>query len=491
MRTALVLAARLAGSRDAPRVVHVHVGDDFDTHNGQARRHPAAMGRLDEGVKAFLATLDELHVRDRVVLATMSEFGRRAAENGTGTDHGAAAAHLVLGRPVKGGRHGAAPSLVKLDPAGNLRATVDYRTYDATLLGWLDPGFDRGSGARPSRAGVADLLSPSVLPPDATKPPADPTRLFGPWAGPFEPGRYPRRGDVRAAGAPRRGIRPARGRSSPDLRLGGPPRVAGRGPPPRRAEARRRGVPRVETRVTRRDLGPRDRSPGEDDPEMRKMLQDDLADKEARLAELETEIKELLLPRDPNEGRNVIVEIQGAEGGEEANLWAGDLFRMYQRFAERHGLKIEVLSSQPSDQGGYRDVTFVVKGDDAWGRLKYEGGPHRVQRVPGHREPGSHPHERGDGRGAARSRRGRRRDRSQRSRDRRVPVDRARAASRSTPPTPRCASRTSRPGSSSRARTRRASSRTRTRRCASCARGCCSSSRTGSRPRSARRGATR
>ena len=78
----------------------------------------------------------------------------------------------------------------------------------------------------------------------------------------------------------------------------------------------------------------------------------------------------------------MIVEIQGTEGGEEANLWAGDLFRMYQRFAERNGLKIEVLSSQPSEQGGYRDVTFVVKGDKAWGRFKYEGGPHRVQRVP-------------------------------------------------------------------------------------------------------------
>jgi peptide chain release factor 1 len=88
------------------------------------------------------------------------------------------------------------------------------------------------------------------------------------------------------------------------------------------------------------------------------------------------------LPRDPNEGRNVIVEIQGAEGGEEANLWAGDLYRMYQHFAERHGLKTEVLSSQPSDHGGFRDVTFLVKGDDAWGRFKYEGGPHRVQRVP-------------------------------------------------------------------------------------------------------------
>ena len=89
------------------------------------------------------------------------------------------------------------------------------------------------------------------------------------------------------------------------------------------------------------------------------------------------------MPRDPNEGRNVIVEIQGAEGGEEANLWAGDLYRMYQHYAERRGgLKIEVLSSQPSDHGGYRDITFLVKGDEAWSRLKYEGGPHRVQRVP-------------------------------------------------------------------------------------------------------------
>ena len=78
----------------------------------------------------------------------------------------------------------------------------------------------------------------------------------------------------------------------------------------------------------------------------------------------------------------MIVEIQGAEGGEEANLWAGDLYRMYQHYAERRGLKTEVLSSQPSDHGGFRDVTFLVKGADAWSRLKYEGGPHRVQRVP-------------------------------------------------------------------------------------------------------------
>src|SRR3954454_20816049 len=118
------------------------------------------------------------------------------------------------------------------------------------------------------------------------------------------------------------------------------------------------------------------------DPGERDSWRAELADKESQLSLLEATIKELLLPHDPNEGRNVIIEIQGTEGGEEANLWAGDLYRMYQHFAERHALKIEVLSSQPSDQGGYRDVTFLVKGDDAWSRLKYEGGPHRVQRVP-------------------------------------------------------------------------------------------------------------
>jgi peptide chain release factor 1 len=121
---------------------------------------------------------------------------------------------------------------------------------------------------------------------------------------------------------------------------------------------------------------------GVTDPAERDTWKAELADKEAQLAALEIRIKELLLPHDPNEGRNVILEIQGTEGGEEANLWAGDLYRMYQRFAERHGLKTEVLSSQPSEHGGYRDITFLVKGEDAWAKLKYEGGPHRVQRVP-------------------------------------------------------------------------------------------------------------
>jgi len=120
----------------------------------------------------------------------------------------------------------------------------------------------------------------------------------------------------------------------------------------------------------------------ETDAEMRDFLKAEVEAKEVEVEELEARLKELLLPRDPNEGRNVILEIQGTEGGEEANLWAGDLFRMYQRFAERRGLKLEVLSSQPSEHGGYRDITFMVKGDEAWSLFKYEGGPHRVQRVP-------------------------------------------------------------------------------------------------------------
>jgi len=103
---------------------------------------------------------------------------------------------------------------------------------------------------------------------------------------------------------------------------------------------------------------------------------------EATIASLEDELRMLLLPRDPNDGKNVIVEIRGTAGGEEANLFARDLYDMYERFAQRSGWKVELLEAQPSDLGGFQSVTFVVKGDDAWTRLKHEGGPHRVQRVP-------------------------------------------------------------------------------------------------------------
>lgn len=102
----------------------------------------------------------------------------------------------------------------------------------------------------------------------------------------------------------------------------------------------------------------------------------------ADIERLEGEVRELLLPKDPNDDKNVIVEIRGAEGGEEANLFARDLFAMYQGYAQRMGWAVEVLGSQPSDMGGFTEVSFLVKGEGVWSRLKHEGGPHRVQRVP-------------------------------------------------------------------------------------------------------------
>jgi peptide chain release factor 1 len=120
----------------------------------------------------------------------------------------------------------------------------------------------------------------------------------------------------------------------------------------------------------------------ESDGEMQTYLRSELEEREAQLTTIEGRLKELLVPQDPNDGRNVIIEIRGTEGGEEANLWAGDLLNMYEGLAKRRGWKMETLSSQPSDMGGFREVTVVVKGDDAWSRLKYEAGPHRVQRVP-------------------------------------------------------------------------------------------------------------
>ena len=103
---------------------------------------------------------------------------------------------------------------------------------------------------------------------------------------------------------------------------------------------------------------------------------------EADIARLTEEIRGLLVPRDPNDAKNVIVEIRGAEGGEEANLFARDLFEMYQGYAGRQGWKLEVLGADPSDMGGYNEITFLLRGDGVWSRMHHEGGPHRVQRVP-------------------------------------------------------------------------------------------------------------
>lgn len=116
--------------------------------------------------------------------------------------------------------------------------------------------------------------------------------------------------------------------------------------------------------------------------EERELMRSEINEAEADLVSLENSLRELLLPKDPNDGRNVIVEIRGAEGGEEANLFARDLYEMYLAWAARRGWKIETLTTDVSEMGGMNEVTFLVKGDDAWTRLKYEGGPHRVQRVP-------------------------------------------------------------------------------------------------------------
>ncbi len=103
---------------------------------------------------------------------------------------------------------------------------------------------------------------------------------------------------------------------------------------------------------------------------------------ETRLEELEEELKLALIAGDPDDSRDVIVEVRQGVGGDEAALWAGDVFRMLQRYAERRGLKTEVLGSSASDVGGYKEVTFAVKGDGAFSIFKWEGGTHRVQRVP-------------------------------------------------------------------------------------------------------------
>ena len=111
-------------------------------------------------------------------------------------------------------------------------------------------------------------------------------------------------------------------------------------------------------------------------------LRVEIDEAEATIERLDGEIKVLLLPADPNAGKNVIVEIRGAEGGEEANLFARDLYEMYRAYAARQGWRIEVLGSSPSDLGGLSEISFLVKGEGVWPKLKHEGGPHRVQRVP-------------------------------------------------------------------------------------------------------------
>ncbi|MFM7059628.1 MAG: peptide chain release factor 1, partial [Actinomycetes bacterium] len=168
----------------------------------------------------------------------------------------------------------------------------------------------------------------------------------------------------------------------PDLYAGGDQRAA--------ADAGRRASelrPVVEAYRTHRERAQaladaREMLEAERDGDMREFLRDEVVAQERAIEALEAELKELLIPKDPNDGRNVIVEIRGAEGGEEANLFARDLFEMYRGYATRQGFRLTVLEASPSDLGGYNEVVFRVEGDRAWSKLKWEAGPHRVQRVP-------------------------------------------------------------------------------------------------------------
>ncbi|MFH0265669.1 peptide chain release factor 1 [Vibrio rumoiensis] len=130
------------------------------------------------------------------------------------------------------------------------------------------------------------------------------------------------------------------------------------------------------------DLAAAEEMAQEDDVEMREMAQEEIKEAKAAIERLEAELQILLIPKDPNDDRNCFLEIRAGAGGDEAGIFAGDLFRMYSRFAEKKGWKIEVISSNVSEQGGFKEMIAKVNGEGAYGVLKFESGGHRVQRVP-------------------------------------------------------------------------------------------------------------
>lgn len=118
------------------------------------------------------------------------------------------------------------------------------------------------------------------------------------------------------------------------------------------------------------------------DSDLQEFAKEELTNLNERKEKLESDIEVILLPKDPNDDKNVIVEIRGAAGGDEANIFAGDLFHMYSKYADKQGWTIEMLNEEPGEAGGYSQVEFMIKGDRVYSKLKYESGSHRVQRVP-------------------------------------------------------------------------------------------------------------
>lgn len=118
------------------------------------------------------------------------------------------------------------------------------------------------------------------------------------------------------------------------------------------------------------------------DTELAQLAKSEISDLEERLTEIEAGLAELLIPKDPNDIRDCVIEIRAAAGGDEAGLFAGELYRMYMRWTEKNGFKTELVNENPSEAGGFKEVIFMVKGEGAYGRLKFEAGVHRVQRIP-------------------------------------------------------------------------------------------------------------
>jgi uncharacterized protein (DUF1501 family) len=148
----LELAAQLVAAKTPPKVIYVTNVGDYDTHQGQAARQQALHADLDDGLERFFTSITRAGIADNVIVVTLSEFGRRAQENGSGTDHGAASAHFIIGSKVKGGRYGQPTTLDALDSRGNLPMAVDYRQVYATVLeGWL------GVDAKP-------IIGPGITP---------------------------------------------------------------------------------------------------------------------------------------------------------------------------------------------------------------------------------------------------------------------------------------------------------------------------------------
>lgn len=118
------------------------------------------------------------------------------------------------------------------------------------------------------------------------------------------------------------------------------------------------------------------------DPDMKELAEDELKDAQQRQQQMESDLQALLLPRDPNDGRNVFLEIRAGTGGDEAAIFSGDLFRMYTRYADQRGWRMEIMSERPGEHGGYKEIITRIAGADVYSRLKFESGAHRVQRVP-------------------------------------------------------------------------------------------------------------